>query len=80
MIKNEYINRNETYNWKKVISTGILGTTISLIPLLPLGYALDRNNYKNKKNSKDSKLISSYIPAILGSLIVGIGLNNVDVS
>ena len=75
--KSEYINRNEYYDWPLVIATTCAGTIITLAPLLPIGYFLDKNDYKKSKPRNKSIIKSSYIPAICMSLCVGIGLNNV---
>ena len=79
--KEEYVSRSEYYDWSIVIPTALIGTTICLVPLIPIGYSLDQNDFRKKTKTKDTKwLYESYVPAILGSLVVGVGLNSVSVS
>ena len=79
LTKSGYVSRSEYYDWSIVISTTLIGTTVYVIPLFPIGYYLDKNDYVENTNKKTNHniLYNSYLPGIIGCLVVGIGLNNI---
>tara|TARA_Y100000991_G_C21932876_1_gene331655 strand:- start:281 stop:652 length:372 start_codon:yes stop_codon:yes gene_type:complete len=76
--KSEYINRREHYDWPIVIATTFAGTLITLAPFVPIGYWLEKNDYKKGIPPNKSKIKSSYLPALCVSICVAVGLNNVN--